>query len=482
MLQRLTLSTKINGAGLTLIFCFLLMLTWIYFQFRDRMYEARYAQIRQVVETAHGVADHFADQAAAGKLSPNGARHLAAEALRGLRHNQFEYFFILDTQFRMVMHPVPEAGLEGTDVSDLTDAHGTPLFQQMIAVAEAGGGGFVRYYWPKPGGDAPLPKITYVKPLPEWDWIICSGVYMDDIAERIGRITRTVGTVVAAIIGITLLLSWVMARSISLPIRRIAKGLDTGAMQVSAAADEVSAASQSLSQSASEGAASIEETSAAIEQMRAMSKETSKLTRGAENLMGENISKSGQSLKALIELTREMGRIESDSGRMSAIMKVIDEIAFQTDLLALNAAIEAARAGEAGAGFAVVADEVRRLALKAADAARNTQQLLDTTVHRVSGAAGAIQEINTDFEDIIESATLMGEKTGSITQASIENAKGLDQIGQAAGEIDTMTQGIAAHSEETAASAEELSAQASEMKSFVTELIAIIDGKPHGDR
>ncbi len=482
MRQRFKLSTKINVAGLALILCFLLLLTWIYFQFRDRMYEARYAQIRQVVETAHGVADHFADQAAAGELSSNGARLLAKEAMRNLRHNEVEYFFILDSRFQMVMHPISETGLEGTNVSDLKDSHGKPFIREMVEIANAEGGGFVRYYWSKPGGEKPLPKITYVRHLAQWDWIIGSGVYMDDVAERIGRITRTVGLAAAAITLAAMILSWVMSLSIANPIRRIARGLDTGAMQVSAAADEVSAASQSLSQSASEQAAAIQETSASIEQMRSMSKETSHLTQGAEALMNENISKSGQSLKALIDLTREMGHIESDSGQMAEIMKVIDEIAFQTNLLALNAATEAARAGEAGAGFAVVADEVRRLARKAADAARDTQDLLDATVERVAGAAAAIKEINADFEGIIESATLMGEKTGAITQASMENAKGLDQIGQAAGEIDVVTQGVAANSEETAASAEELSAQAAEMKAYVAEMTTIIDGKTRDDR
>ncbi len=477
MRQRLTLSTKINAAGLTLIFCFLLVLIWIYFQFNNRMYEARYAQIRQVVETAHGVAAHFAGQARAGKLSTNGAQHLAKQALRDLRHNQVEYFFILDAQHQMIMHPIPETGLEGTDVSDLKDPRGKPLTREMVAIAEEKGGGFVRYHWPKPGSEKPLPKITYVKALPEWDWVICSGVYMDDVADRIKQITRTAGVVLAVIIVFALMLSWIMARSIAGPIRRIAGGLDNGALQVSAAADEVSSASQALSQNAAQQAAAIQETTASIEQMRAMSNETSHLTQGAKALMSENISKSGQSLKALIDLTREMGHIESDSGQMAEIMKVIDEIAFQTNLLALNAAIEAARAGEAGAGFAVVANEVRRLAMKAADAARDTQDLLDATVRRVAAAAGAIKEINADFENIIESATLMGEKTEAITQASAENAKGLNEIGQAAGEIDLATQGTAASSEETAASAQELSAQAAEMKTYVAEMMAIIDGK-----
>lgn len=480
--RRLSLSIKINAAGLSIILCFLLLLVWIYFQFNARMYEARYAQIQQVVATAHGVANHFANQAREGKLSHHDARLMAMEALRSLRHNKVEYFFIFDTDFQMVMHPIPEAGLEGNNIADLKDVFGNLFMRQMAEAAREKGGGFVRYHWPKPGADKSVPKISYVKPLLEWNWVIGSGVYLDDVADQIWCMTRTTGIAAGAIIGITLLLSWIMSRSIASPIRRVARGLNTGAAQVSAAADELSSASQTLSQNASEQAAAIQETSAAVEQMRAMGRETFHLTQGAENLMRENISKSGQSLKSLIDLTREMGRIEADSGQMVKIIAVIDEIAFQTNLLALNAAVEAARAGESGSGFAVVADEVRRLAMKAADAARDTQTLLDATVQRVGGASAAIKDVNADFERIIESATLIGEKTSSITQASIENARGLDGVGNAAGEIELSTQTVAASSQQTAASAEELSAQAAEMTSYVAEMLAIIDGGKSNDK
>ena len=115
------------------------------------------------------------------------------------------------------------------------------------------------------------------------------------------------------------------------------------------------------------------------------------------------------------DLARNMGQIEADSDKTGKIIKTIDEIAFQTNLLALNAAVEAARAGEAGAGFAVVAEEVRNLAMRAAEAAKSTQTLLEGTIKQVKISAAAVRAMSEDFEGIVESATVMGEKTAAIT-------------------------------------------------------------------
>ncbi|MDM8514922.1 methyl-accepting chemotaxis protein [Desulfobacterales bacterium HSG16] len=262
------------------------------------------------------------------------------------------------------------------------------------------------------------------------------------------------------------------------PLSQIVRGLNQVSEQVAVSADEVATASHKLSEGASTQAVQVEETSASLEEMNAMCRNTSDLTQGTEVLMNENIAKSGQSLKALIELTTGMSRIEADSGKMGQIIKTIDEIAFQTNLLALNAAIEAARAGEAGAGFSVVADEVRSLALRTTEAASTTQELLDETISRVSMAAASIKDINTDFEGIIESATIMGEKTAAITLASREQVRGIEQINLAAGEIDNVTQHVAASSEQTAASSGDMASQAVKMKCLVEELLAVI----HGDR
>lgn len=305
-------------------------------------------------------------------------------------------------------------------------------------------------------------------------------ILTDEAMLSAAQTTRrnVLGVVVAAILA-GLGLSFLIARGITHVLRKISDGIGEAASQVATAAAEVSSASQSLANGATEQASSIEETSAAILEISSQGRSTAELTHGAELLMNRNIEKSAQSLKSLVDLTRQMSQIEADSDQIGNIIKTIDGIAFQTNLLALNAAVEAARAGEAGAGFAVVADEVRNLAKRATEAARNTQNLLDGTMKRVTDATISIKTINTDFEDIIESATVLGEKNASITQASIQQADGLQQITKAVDQIDQVTQNVAAGAEEAAASSEELSGQAEKMRGIVAELSRMVYGNGH---
>jgi methyl-accepting chemotaxis protein len=287
-----------------------------------------------------------------------------------------------------------------------------------------------------------------------------------------------VGSLVALVVGV--LLTIFMTRASTKPLQKIITGLSDGSRQVAAAASQVSAASQQMAEGASEQAAALEETTSSLEEMSSMTKQTADLTSGADQLMRENIEASGQAVKAMGELARNMNQIEQDSDKIGRIIKTIDEIAFQTNLLALNAAVEAARAGEAGAGFAVVADEVRNLAMRAAEAARNTQSLLEGTIDRVKLSAGSVREMSSDFNGIVESATVMGEKTAAITQASLEQAEGLNQISKASNEMDKVTQQNAANAEEAAAAAEELSAQASVMQGMVDDLVGLLEGSAGG--
>jgi len=268
--------------------------------------------------------------------------------------------------------------------------------------------------------------------------------------------------------------SWRDTRRI---MARVAEGIEGSARAIAQAAADMTSISRALSANASRQAATVQETSAALEEISAVSRETSELTAGSEQLMNENIEKSGQSLKALVELTRNMGRIEEDSGKIRKIITTIDSIAFQTNLLALNAAVEAARAGEAGAGFAVVADEVKNLANRAAEAARNTQILLDNTVKQVTTSAESIKQINSDFDAIVSTATRIGDKTTAITEASRQQNRGIEEIAKAANEIDQVTQSLAAEAANSAGAAELLTGQAEEMGVMVNHLMRLVFGK-----
>lgn len=274
-----------------------------------------------------------------------------------------------------------------------------------------------------------------------------------------------------------LLFSFLTTQGLNRVLKAITGSINEGASQVANAAQQISSSSQALAENASEQAATVEETSASIQEITASSSQTAEMTRGAEELMNQNIIKSGQSLKSIVEITSKINQIVADSDKIALIIKTIDQIAFQTNLLALNAAVEAARAGEAGAGFAVVADEVRNLAIRATEAAKTTQELLDETILRVGQISSSINDMNNNFEGIVESATVIGEKTTGITAASVEISKGLKQIATATSEIDKVTQEVASNSEESAASSEELSAQAEEMGVIVGELARMVYGK-----
>ncbi|MDZ7642262.1 MAG: methyl-accepting chemotaxis protein [Desulfurivibrio sp.] len=277
-------------------------------------------------------------------------------------------------------------------------------------------------------------------------------------------------------------ITWPLTIRLSRILERAAREVGNSSEQVASAAHEISSSSQSLSDTASNQASNVEETSAALEEISSQSAHTVELTEGSEKLMQENIRKSGQSLKALAELTQSMTQIEKDSDQISHIISTIDSIAFQTNLLALNAAVEAARAGEAGAGFAVVADEVKNLASKTAKEANQIQQLLDTTVTRITSCASSLKEINSDFDDIVETATVIGDKNSSITEATNQQSKGVQQITEATNENSDATQQIAAAAEQAAAASEELSAQSDELKTVVTELEKLVFGGSQAGR
>ncbi|MDM8525236.1 methyl-accepting chemotaxis protein [Desulfococcaceae bacterium HSG8] len=268
--------------------------------------------------------------------------------------------------------------------------------------------------------------------------------------------------------------SYILYIAIMKPVSRVIKGLSISADQLASVSGEVSDASQILAERSSEQAASLEETSSALVEMSAMSQESLQITLGVDILMNENIQKSGHSLKALVTLTREMSKIEADSDQIRQIIKAIDSIAFQTNLLSLNAAIESARAGEAGTGFAVVANEVKGLAARTTEAAKNTHTLLDSIIQRVIQAARALNAISSDFEHIIESATSMGEKTASITEANRTQTDGVGQISKTMAEIDKVTQQNAANAQESASVAEEMNAHAEQMRAFVGELRQVV--------
>ena len=267
-----------------------------------------------------------------------------------------------------------------------------------------------------------------------------------------------------------------IARSISKPISRIIDGLNEGADQVNDAAGQVSSASQQLAEGASEQASSLEETSSALEEMSAMTRTNAENAKEA-NTLSEQAGVAAQTGdQTMHKLNDAMTAINESSGKISKIIKVIEEIAFQTNLLALNAAVEAARAGEHGKGFAVVADEVRNLAMRAAEAARETTGLIEDSVNRAKEGTEVANDVGKALSGIVNDVTKVSGLIDGISKASDEQAQGVDQVNTAVSQMDKVTQQNASGAEESASAAEELSAQAQAVKGMVNELVDVVGG------
>ncbi len=279
---------------------------------------------------------------------------------------------------------------------------------------------------------------------------------------------------VGVVIGTALAL--VITRSIVKPVNKIIAGLNEGAEQVSSAAGQVSSASQSLAEGATEQAAGLEETSSSLEEMASMTKQNADNAQHANTLAGEARTSANAGSQAMQKMNQAIQEIRQSSDETAKIIKVIDEIAFQTNLLALNAAVEAARAGEAGKGFAVVAEEVRNLAMRSAEAAKNTSAMIEGSVRNANNGVEIAEEVTKVLGEIVTSVSKTTDLVGEIAAASQEQAQGIDQVNQAVSQMDKVTQQNAANAEESASASEQLSAQAEQLNEIVQELSALVHG------
>ncbi|WP_256351224.1 methyl-accepting chemotaxis protein [Aeromonas sp. sif0611] len=459
--RRLSLVTLMVLAllGLLLFFCLQI--------YQQGLMGEKSRQTQAQVETAYSLVAGLEARVRKGELDEASAKAEALALIKGLRYGADDYFWINDSHPTMVMHPMkPE--LDGKDLSGVEDKQGLRLFVAFADLARAQGAGEVAYYWPKPGVEEPVRKISYIKRFAPWDWIIGTGVYVDDVEAQYQEVLRTllgVGLVLAillfAVVGL-------IVRSIVVPLSQsvsalgnIARGEgDLRFRLPESGRDELSQLSVNFNlfagqmaqlvgrsqqitaqnrEQAHQLAQVVDRTGAivtgqeqdtlrvasAMEQMTVSSREVGQHAAQAAEAADSalNLAQHGRQVVAqtretisqladeMVETVQAVSRLEQETQQIGSVLDVIRGVAEQTNLLALNAAIEAARAGEQGRGFAVVADEVRTLATRTHSSTDEIRQM----IQRLQEGAGRVVSSITQLQQLSRStAERAGDADGAI--------------------------------------------------------------------
>lgn len=459
----------------------------------------RKKQIQNEVQTAATLIQGYVKLAQDGKLTQEQAQAQAKQAVSAMRFGANGYFFITDMHPTMIMNPVMPS-LDGKDLSDLKDPTGKLIIVEMVNVVQQQNAGFVSYLWPLPGTKTPVTKIGYVQGIPDWNWIVGSGVYMVQVDKVFHDQLVYYGLVALVVLCIALVLAAWLGRSVTRPISAVTRRMseiaegdadltqrldDTrsdeigelagafnrfvGRMQrligevagstaqVAAAAEELSATSEDtrghVEQQRGEtehAATAINEMSATVRDVATNASDASQAARLADGEARQGREVVGAAVKAIDALAVEVEKaaevikgVEGHSEQIGSVLEVISGISEQTNLLALNAAIEAARAGEQGRGFAVVADEVRTLASRTQDSTEEIRSMID----RLRGGA--------------KDAVAVMESSRELAKSGVEHARKADDslkaITQSVAQINDMNALIATAAEEQTAVAEEIS-------------------------
>lgn len=306
-------------------------------------------------------------------------------------------------------------------------------------------------------------------------WAVISEVgYSEAFSDVRNLIMWTL--VIAVVFGILItIIALFFTRSIAGPISQIILGLRQSSDEVLMASNQIAQTSQQLASGATEQAGEVQTVSSTMEEMSAMTKNNASNAQQVDQMIKSTCNTSETGLKAARNMADVINRIKDSSDETAKIIKNINAIAFQTNILSLNAAVEAARAGEAGAGFAVVADEVRNLAQNAAEAARDTEKLIEEAQRNVIQGVAATREVTGVLEGIKENIEKVTTLISEVSLASTEQASGIDSVTKSITQIDVVTQSSSSNAENTAAAAEELSAQTKVMNQMVNNLSALIE-------
>jgi methyl-accepting chemotaxis protein len=320
-------------------------------------------------------------------------------------------------------------------------------------------------------------RTAAFKTMDDYPWTIVAAVPKAEIVGFINDII--VFVLIIGLIGIAVfcVMIWFLVQNVFVTVHTAVNDLTEAGRQILNASNQVAQSSQTMAAGASEQASSLEEISSSLEEMASMTRQNADNSNQAKAVAESSRRAAEGGDQAMKRLAVAIEAIKKSSTETAKIVKTIDEIAFQTNLLALNAAVEAARAGDAGKGFAVVAEEVRSLAQRSAEAAKNTAGLIEDAQRNADQGVFASDEVVKVLQSMVGETDKLSGLVAEVSEASQEQAQGIDQVNIAVSQMDKTTQANAANAEESAAASEELSAQAKELYGIVGSLQSIVTGK-----
>lgn len=307
---------------------------------------------------------------------------------------------------------------------------------------------------------------------------------LEEAAQESNKVDFLTDHIIIITFSIFLLLSlylivvgFFIIRSIVRPIKSTTDILTNSVNSLTSFAGNITDSSRQIAGGATEQASQIEEIAASVEELTATVKHNYESATTTSRLSDESSNSAKHGFEEMEKMLEAMKEINDSSGEIKKVIKVIDDIAFQTNILALNAAVEAARAGEKGMGFAVVADEVKNLATRSSLAAKNTAEMIESSIKRSDNGLKIANSLITTFESILQGLIKVSEMAGEVEKASEEQTKGLEQVNRAMVEFDSVIQSNAGLSEETASSAAELNNLANKIEGQLAHLIELVKGE-----